>query len=96
MTPGDMTDELLDPLSLLVVQIGDGLAGLVLEFGEQSADVLDGMVPLLGLRERQRVGLGEGLQTLQEAGYQVGGDLGLNQHLLQPHFVSAFHDRFPP
>jgi len=51
MIPGHMADELLDTLSLLVVEIGDGLTGLVIEFGEQSPHVLDGMLSLLRLSQ---------------------------------------------
>jgi hypothetical protein len=44
MVPVHVADELLDALSLLVVQVGDALACLVVEFRKQSLDVFDGVL----------------------------------------------------
>ena len=64
VVPGHLADELLQALAFLVVEVGDPLAGLVLELGEQSGHVLGGMPPLLGLVERRRERLDEGLEPV--------------------------------
>src|SRR6185437_9703961 len=38
LIPGDMADELLEPLAFLIVEVSDPLGGLVFELGEQAGD----------------------------------------------------------
>ena len=83
------------PLAFLVVEVGDRLAGLALELGEQAGHVLGGMPPLLGLGRATRERLDERLEPIEQALHQLGRDLGLGQHLFQSKLVSPFHDRLP-
>jgi hypothetical protein len=47
MVPGNLSDEPLDPLPLLLMQIGDSFAGLTFLLRDQPGDVLGGMTPVL-------------------------------------------------
>lgn len=58
---------LLDALSLLVVQIRDRLARVVIELRKQSTDVLDGMQSLRGLDEGHRKRFDERFQSPHQA-----------------------------
>ena len=49
MVPRNLPDELLDALPFLIVQVSDPFAGFVLELGEKSGQVLNGVSVLLGL-----------------------------------------------
>jgi len=62
--PRHLTDELLQPLAALVVQVGDALAGLGVERGDQAPDVLAGVGPLFGFGQ----GWDERLEELVELG----------------------------
>src|SRR5450755_297121 len=55
--PGDCPDEVLQALALLVMEVGNRLAGLAWEFGKEARHVFSGMTSLLSLVE----GYGEGL-----------------------------------
>jgi hypothetical protein len=93
-----MPDELLDALALLIMEVCDPLAGLVLEVRQQSGRVLEGVASLGGLVECLRERLDEGLQPRQHPLEHLGGDFRILQHFLQPRFVSPFHAllRFRP
>jgi len=62
VVPRGVADELLEPLAVPVVQVGDGLGGLGPEVGEQPADVLPGVVPLLRPGESRDERAEEGIQ----------------------------------
>ena len=67
-----MSDELLDALALLIVEVGDPFAGLALQFGNQTHDVLGGVADLL----RPQEVLDEGLDELIEPGRQARSSSG--------------------
>ena len=85
--------ELLEALAFLVMQGGDRFAGLVRELREQSGQVFERMSSLLGLAQRRRERLDEGLQTRQQAVDQLGGHLRLSHHVPQPGVESLIHVR---
>ena len=95
VVPGHLPDELLQALAFLVVKVGDRLAGLAFELGEEPGHVLGGMPPLLRPGERLRERLGERFEPLQKALHQLRRDLGLGQHLFQANLVTPFHGRLP-
>lgn len=82
-------------LAFLVMKVGDRLAGLAFELGEKTGHVLGGVPLLFRLGERLRERSGEGVEPLQETLHQLGRNLRLSQHLFQPKFIAAFHDRIP-
>ena len=96
VVPGDRPDEVLQALPLVVMEVGDRLAGLARELGEEAGHVLGGMTPLLGLVERSGERLDEGFEPTEKALHQLGRDLGLGQHLFEPKLISPFHDRTLP
>ena len=93
MVPGNRADEALQAMAMMVMEVGDGLARLPGELGEQAGHVLGGMTALLGLVELGGEGLDEGLESLEEASHQLGRDLGLGQHLFESKLISPSHDR---
>ena len=83
VVPGDRPDEVLQALPLAVMEIGDRLARLPRELGEETCQVFRGMTPLLGLTERRGKRPNEGLEPTEEAQHQRGRDFGLSQHLFE-------------
>src|SRR3954452_18526661 len=66
MVPRDLPDELLDGLSLLIVQVSDPLASLMLKLGEKAGHVLDRVSVLLGLAQGRCERVNEGLQPPEQ------------------------------
>jgi hypothetical protein len=93
VVPGHRADEVLQALSLLVMEVGDRLGGLATELGEQAGDGLGDVTTLLGLVERLGEGLDEGFEPFEKPLDQLGRDLGLSEHLFELKLVTLFHDR---
>jgi hypothetical protein len=93
--PRAQADELLQPLALAIVEVGDRLAGLVLQPRQQAAEVLPCVPPLLGRGQADGERLDEVPEAPQEAIGRVGCDLRLGQHGSQPRLVSPIHDGPP-
>src|SRR5512144_2542276 len=96
MVPRNIPDELLEALTLPVVEVGDPLGRLVFEFRQQAGEVLDGVPPLFGLGQGRGERLDELLQPCQQALGHLRGDLRLGQQAFQLQFVTAFHDILIP
>jgi len=92
MVPRNLSNELLNPLPLLIMQVRDSLTGLSFQPRHQPGDVLGSMTPVLGSREVLSKRLNELLQPRQHASKNLRGDLRLIQHLVQSRLESAFHD----
>src|SRR5450432_2693076 len=92
VVPRHLADELLQTLSLLVVQVSDRLARLAFELGEQALDIFAGMGALLRFRETLGIGLKELLQSCQRSSSYLGMADGGVQHLLQSRCKAVFHD----
>jgi hypothetical protein len=90
--PRHLTDELLDPLAIVIVEVGDAFAGLGGERGEEPLDVLGGVRPLFGFCER----LSEGLEELVELSERFGGHCGRAhrrlEQFLSPCREACVHD----
>ena len=95
MDPRILSDELLNALPFLIMEIGDRFTGFVLEFGEQSGDVFYGVPVMLGPGERCGKRVNEVIQTREQAVDEFVGHLGLSQHFLQPRIESSIHDGLP-
>jgi hypothetical protein len=93
MVPGRLADELLQGLSLLVVQVGDGLDVLVLQAGEQARRVGAGVTALLAPLEQLDEGVEEAFQPGQDAARDARIDLGVGQELVTACGKAAFHPR---
>jgi hypothetical protein len=76
----------------MVEKVGDRLAGLARELGEEAGHVLGGVTPLFRLVERSRERLDERLEPFEKAPHQLGRDLGLGRHLFQSKLIAPFHD----
>src|SRR6202790_4323341 len=95
VVPGNLSDELLQALALLVVQVGDGLRIFLLEVGEQAVDVVVGVVTLLGTVQRSHEGFQEGVQTRPQAVQQARRYLGILTRLLQANTKALVHRPTP-
>ena len=92
MAPRHIPDELLEALTLPVVEIGDALGRLAFKFRQKPGQVCHGVPPLLGLGQGCGERQDEGLQPCQQALSHLRGDLRLSQHPFQLQLVTAFHD----
>jgi hypothetical protein len=96
VVPVELTDELLQALALLVVQVGDTLDILALQVGEQSLDVVAGVGTLLRREQGAGEGFEETLQTRQQVVQQTGTNLRVIEQLVQPGLIATFHDHHSP
>jgi hypothetical protein len=96
MAPRNVPDELLEALALPVVEVGDALGRLVVEFRQEPDEVLDGVPPLLGLGQGRGERQDKLFQPGEQALGQLRGDLRLGQHPFQLQLVTAFHDILLP
>ena len=92
VAPRNLPDEVLETLSLAIMKVGDRLARLPGEFGEQAGEILGGMTPLHRLFEQRSERLDEGCETTDQAVHQLGRDLDLGHHLSKLKLISLFHD----
>lgn len=89
MVPVALTEELLEDLSVLVVEVGDGLGVLAGQVGEESLDVAVDVAA----QRRAAQGVEEGLQAGQDAAQQAGGEHGVVAQVVQAESKAGFHDR---
>ena len=77
------------------MQVGDGLGVLAVQVGQQTLDVVLGVVPLLLSRQRRDERLQEGFQTWQHAPQQARRDLGLFKQFVQADAEPSLHRTSP-
>src|SRR5262249_45003939 len=95
VVPEGLAQELLQGLPLLIVQVGDGLGVLVVQLGEQSLDVVLGVVPLLGACQRGDEGLQERLQAWQHAPQETRWDFSIVKQFLEADAETSLHRPSP-
>ena len=91
MTPRHVSDELLDALSFLIMQVSDPLARLVFEFRKQPGHVLDRCALLFGLEEALRQTVRQTDSAGETIPEHLRRNIGLLHHLIQSCLVSPFH-----
>src|SRR5207302_8321254 len=89
------SDELLNSLPLLVVQVCDPLARLVLQVRKQPRHVFRDMSLLLWPVQSSREWLDEVLEPIQESVDQIGRDFRISEHFLQARLVTPLHGLLP-
>src|SRR5271165_3383055 len=91
MVPGDLANELLNPLSLLIQKVRDPFAGLAFQLRHQPGDVLGRVTPVIGSGKVIDERLDKRLQSREHTPKQIRGDMRLFQHLLKTRLESSFH-----
>src|SRR5271166_4401952 len=92
MVPGDLANELLNPLSLLIQKVRDPFAGLAFQLRHQPGDVLGRVTPVIGSGKVIDKRLDKLLQSREHTPKQIRGDMRLFQQLIKTRLESSFHD----
>jgi len=95
VVPRGLAGELLEPLAVLVVQVGDGLGGLDSEVREQPPDVPPGVVPLLLPGEGRDGRAEERVRTGCKSPGEASRDVGVAAEFIQPGLEPPLQD-VPP
>src|SRR5918998_5879609 len=95
MVPGRGADEVLEPVPLLVVAVGDRLGRLGLQVGDEPGQIGAGVVALLAASQALGERPGEVGEAFEAALEDLGGDLAFVEQLLLAESVTPVH-RPPP
>src|SRR5262249_32527998 len=82
VVPGGLSDEPLEGVAFVIVEVGDRLDVLVLQAGEQSGDIGTGMRGLFAALEQFDEGIEEAFQAGQDGATDTGIDFGIRQESL--------------
>jgi hypothetical protein len=91
MIPGGGADEVLQPLAVEVVAVGDRLGVLVLQVGDEAGEGDPGMVPLLVADQAGGERLDEVSEAFDEAIESLGAELAFGEQLLLAEFEASLH-----
>ena len=94
MVPGRLTDELLQGLPLLIMQISNRLHILPTHLREQARHVILGVVALPARRQRLGKRLQKAFQARQQPTYQPRSQLGVGLQFFQAYGKTSFHGPF--
>src|SRR5450759_2366838 len=95
MVPGGRADEVLEAVPFLVVAVGDGLGGLVLQVGDEPGQVGPGVVTLLPAGQALGERPGELGAAFEAALKDLRRDLALGEQRLLAEPITPVH-RSPP
>jgi hypothetical protein len=88
MVPGNLSNELLNPLPLVIKEVRDSFTGLAFQPRHKPGHVFGRMTLVF----RARKVLDKRLQSREHTPKQLRGDMRLIQHLVQTRLESTFHD----
>jgi hypothetical protein len=93
LVPGRLAEELLQALTLLIVEVGDALCSLVAQVGDEASRVVLGVRALLGGGQGGDEGFQETLQTREHTAQHPRIDHRVREQLVQPDAKSSFHGK---
>src|SRR5271165_5584534 len=92
MVPGNLSNELLNPLPLLIEEVRDSFTSLAFQLRHQPGDVLGRVTPVIGSGKVIDKRLDKLLQSREHTPKQIRGDMRLFQQLIKTRLESSFHD----